>query len=170
MIMSILRGRLSRNISLLRDERGLATIQYLLIIVTITVFMFFIFTQALNIVTQNQLKSAVNRAAKAAALTYSDEKLAIDGVVEIDRTDALRKFEQILADNLTIENWNINTFEVVDQRNNTFPVEVSSGRFTHTFDDPGVWAVVKAEVPKFGGGITTFYTPAVAEVAVEIDS
>lgn len=168
MIISCLREQLSRNI--FRDEKGLATIQYLFVIVTVTVFMFFIFTQALNITVQNQLKSAVNRATKAAALSYSEEKLVIDGVVEIDETEARQKFEQILEDNLkAISHWSVETFQVIDQEDHTFPKKIKDGSFTHTFNDPGVWAVVQAEIPKFGGGVTTFHTPAVAEVSITID-
>ncbi|MFS8580747.1 MAG: hypothetical protein LOD88_12065 [Novibacillus thermophilus] len=165
-IISILKAPLSRNI--FRNEQGMATIQYMFVIVTITLFMFFVVTQAVNITAQHQLKSAVNRAVKAAAHAYSDDVLALEGNVDFDEAEARQKFDQYLEDNIRgIDMWDVETFQVVE--GGTFPRSVSDGRLTHMFENPGIWAVVKADIPKFGGGMTTLYTSAIAEVAVTVD-
>jgi hypothetical protein len=159
------------------SEKGYATIWFLISMVAITFLAGVVMTFGLQSIQQNKMKNVLNHAVKAAALQTDDLSLMQNGLIVIKQQEALEAFHDILSSNLEgrenlIKNLEVEEFMILDESGYTFPytVERPEIRFSHTFESPGVMAVVKVDVPSLWiEKERRMYVPAVAEVTVQFE-
>lgn len=173
-----LKERLCRKLS----NKGFATIWYLIAVVVIVFMASFVISESYAETQQDEIKTAMNRAVKAATMQYDKDILSNEAKIVIPEDQANLKFKEYLEDNLKLDNslkptegsvfqnkFQLITFKVVDQESLPYTAEVTEAKFSHTFKNPGVMAVIKTTVNDvWGTGETTYYVPAVAEVNLEV--
>ncbi|MFD1363093.1 hypothetical protein ACFQ4A_15700 [Lentibacillus salinarum] len=163
-------------------EQGFATIWYMIAIVLIISLASFVLSEGYANVQQNKIKTAMNRAVKAATMQYDTKELSENAKIVIPQGDAEQEFKTYLTDNLKLDNdlnpredsvfdheFQVVDFSIIDEGSIPYTVDLSDVRFRHTFEKPGVLAVVETTVTDiWGTGDTTYYVPAVAEVDLAI--
>ncbi|MFD1362710.1 hypothetical protein ACFQ4A_13705 [Lentibacillus salinarum] len=174
-----MKDQLCPNIS---RNNGFATIWYMIAIVLIISLASFVLSEGYANVQQNKIKTAMNRAVKAATMQYDTKELSENAKIVIPKDKAKQEFKTYLTDNLKLNNalnptedsvfengFQIVDFSIIDEESLPYTVERSDVQFRHTFQNPGVLAVVQTTVTDiWGTDETTYYVPAVAEVDLSI--
>lgn len=182
--ISWLKEQLCRKLS---NKEGFATIWYLVAVVVIVFMASFVISESYAETQQNRVKTTMDRAVKAAVMQYRKDKLQNDAEIVFNQTKADEAFTEILRKNLNLDaslrpnddsilsgakEINLVYKRYYDNETASFPqtVENEGIRLKHTFNNPGMAAVLKVVLPdEWGKGDTTYYVPAVAEVNLDID-
>ncbi|GGK33290.1 hypothetical protein GCM10010965_27670 [Caldalkalibacillus thermarum] len=162
-----LKGRLCRKNC--RNE-GFATIWFLIAVVAITALMAVVMTFSFQSIQMNKAKHALNHAVKAAAMQMDMDAFVYDAKLVIDPVEARMAFDEILGGHKGLEGVEVVEFVVLDESDYVFPYTISRPdiRFSHTFEAPGVMAVIRIELLSFWGAREReMYVPAVAEMAIQ---
>jgi len=142
----------------------------------------FVVSEGYKNVQQHKIKTAMNRAVKSASLQYDEDVLSNEAKIVIPESTAKNAFETYLTDNLKLtddlkpndesifENqFEIVYFQVIDDETFPYTVKYNDVNFNHTFENPGVLAVVKTTVDDlWGTDETSYYVPAVSEINFKI--
>lgn len=176
---SLWRERLCQNFS---RNKGFATLWYMVAIVLIIFLASFVVSEGFANVQQGKVKTAMNRAVKAATLQYDMKIISDKAEIVIPKNDAKQAFKEYLTANLKLDNalepvkgsvfkksFHIVEFNVIDRQSLPHTVNNTAIQFNHTFQQPGVFAVVKTTLTDvWGKGETTYYVPAVAEIDLDV--
>jgi len=161
---------------------GFATIWYMVGIVLFISLASFIVSEGYKNIQQHKVKTALNRAVKSASMQYDTDELAKEAKIIIPEDEAENVFKSYLTDNLKLNNdlkpekdsifeneFEIVNFQVIDDKDFPYTVKHDDVNFKHTFENPGVLAVVKTTVDDlWGTGETSYHVPAVSEVNFKI--
>lgn len=161
--------------SILKNERGVAFLQFFILIPLLCCLWIFVFDGINTRYTAGQVKTALNHAVKGAVLAVDTEKLAI-GELKFKEEESLANFYKILRLNLKLaEDLSPGSFAPICDKLEIIDFFIYDGPgfpYTHRsaldieyiFNDPGVFVLVKAKHRGlFSGEIQDIYAYAAAE-------